>query len=239
MNDEIPRKHDSEQEQLRQRYNAFLAELDAHIETLKLQHSPVLIAVSKTRPVPDIQTLYEAGHRDFGENRVQELQEKAPKLPADIRWHLIGHLQRNKVRPAVRYAHLIHSVDSEKLLRRIDLIAGEEGKIQDILIQVKLSEEPTKSGTLPETVPSLTELALSLAHIRLHGFMTIAAVDADEAACLATFERLAAIRNELASRFCQSFPILSMGMSNDYVPALKAGATHIRIGSRIFGARRY
>lgn len=198
-----------------------------------------LLAVSKTFPAADIAELYALGCRAFGESRVPELEEKAATLPADIEWHLIGQLQSNKVRRAVKVAAVIHSVDSVALLERIDRIAGEEGKQPAVLLEVNISGEASKSGLLPAELKDTARFAAGLANLKFKGLMTIAPADADEAELHRIFGELRRRRDELAQSLGIALPELSMGMSGDYAPAIAEGATLVRIGSSIFGNRDY
>lgn len=198
-----------------------------------------LVAVSKRKPVEAVQAAYDAGHRDFGENRIQELVVKAESLPNDIRWHVIGTLQRNKAKAAVENAWLIHSVDSEKLLRRIDTLAGDMGKLQKVLLQANVSEEDSKSGLSLDGLPGLVELALTLPNVELMGFMTMAPFAAERTELLSIFGRLRDFRDTMEKDMVVTLPELSMGMSGDYREAVECGATYVRIGTAIFGAREY
>ncbi len=198
-----------------------------------------LLAVSKTFPAADIAELYALGCRAFGESRVPELEAKAAALPADIEWHLIGQLQSNKVRRAVKVAAVIHSVDSVSLLERIDRIAGEEGRQPAILLEVNISGEASKSGLPPSELEATARYAAALAHLQFKGLMTIAPADADEAELHRIFGELRRRRDELAKSLGIELPELSMGMSGDYAPAIAEGATLVRIGSSIFGNRHY
>jgi pyridoxal phosphate enzyme (YggS family) len=175
----------------------------------------------------------------FGENRVQELAEKVPLLPHDIEWHLIGHLQGNKVSKAVELAHLIHSVDSEKLLRRINRIAGDADKKQKILLEINISGEESKFGETADAdaVASLVSLAVASKNIELMGFMTMAPFGADENELRRVFSSLRELRDDMEKEFDVSLPELSMGMSSDYEYAIAEGATIIRVGTSIFGKR--
>ena len=194
-----------------------------------------LLAVSKTFPAAAIRELYDAGVRAFGENRVPELEAKAAELPADIEWHLIGQLQANKVRRAVRLAAYIHSVDSAALLERIDRIAGEEGRCPKIFIEIN-SGEASKSGCEAAAAPELARRAAGFAHLRPVGLMTMAPADAPEAELRRVFGALADMRARLKAEGLD-LPELSMGMSGDFAAAIAAGATWVRIGSAIFGQR--
>lgn len=196
-----------------------------------------LVAVSKTHPAEAVAEAYAAGQRLFGENRVQELAEKAPLLPGDIAWHLIGHLQTNKVRAAVVSAAVIHSVDSERLLRRIDAVAGELGKRQAILLQANVANEATKTGADMAELPALLELALALPNVDCRGFMTMAPLAAEGAELRGLFAALRRFRDAQAARLGVALPVLSMGMSGDFREAIAEGATWVRIGTAIFGTR--
>ncbi len=216
------------------------ATLLKHIEELAAnqQHGSGqvrLIAVTKTRPVATIKAAYNAGLKCFGENRVQELAEKAPSLPSDIEWHMIGHLQRNKVRHAVRLSACIHSVDSLELLHRIDRVAGEESRHPAILLQINLSGEDTKSGASPEEGTLLATAALNCRNLQCKGLMTMAPYHAGEEELHDIFAGLRKLRDRIASETDLDLPELSMGMSNDYEAAIAEGATMVRIGSALFG----
>lgn len=199
--------------------------------------SVTLVAVSKRKPVEMILAAYEEGQRDFGENRVQELQEKAPHAPQDIRWHLIGSLQSNKVKPALEHSYLIHSVDSEKLLRRIDRLAGDMEKVQKILLQANVSGEETKSGLDLEGMRELTAVALECTNVKLLGYMTMAPFGATPDSLRDIFGSLTRFRDDMEAMFSVSLPDLSMGMSGDFEEAISSGATYVRIGTAIFGER--
>ncbi len=196
-----------------------------------------LLAVSKTFPATDIAALYQHGCRAFGENRVPELEAKAAVLPPDIEWHLIGQLQSNKVRRAVKTAAVIHSVDSPELLERIDRIAGEERRHPAILLEVNISGEVAKSGCTPEELPRLAALAATAQNVNFRGLMTMAPFEAAEPELDRIFERLRTLRDELEQQLNRPLPELSMGMSGDYRIAIRHGATIVRIGTAIFGRR--
>jgi pyridoxal phosphate enzyme (YggS family) len=196
-----------------------------------------LIAVSKTIDCDRIREAYDAGQRRFGENRIQELVEKAAVLPSDIEWHVVGHVQRNKVRPAVQHSYLIHSVDSLQMLQRIDSIAGELGKVQNILLQANFIGEATKSG-LSET--ALEELAVAVGDCRnvaFLGFMTMAPFGVTTETLAEVFGGLRDFRDHLAATHDLPLSELSMGMSDDYQHGIAHGATLVRIGTAIFGKR--
>jgi pyridoxal phosphate enzyme (YggS family) len=188
----------------------------------------VLVCVSKFQPVEAIRTAYESGERHFGESRVQELQRKITQLPNDIHWHFIGHLQSNKVRDLLKLRpYLIQSVDSVHLLKAINTEAGKQGFIQDVLIEVHVAKEETKTGFAPEDIESLQPLQYPNVHIL--GYMTMATNTDDEEEITRCFKAVRSLSRE---------GIMSFGMSDDYPIALKCGANMIRIGSRIFGERR-
>ena len=196
-----------------------------------------LVAVSKTVPVAAIVEAYAAGQRCFGENRVQELRAKVPQLPADCEWHLIGHLQDNKVRHAVQSAAWLHALDSVERIRRAERIAGEEGRRPVVLIEVNLSGEATKFGAAGDDARALVEEALRSPHLDCRGFMTMAPYGAPVMELHRIFGGLRELRDRLAAEFRTPLPELSMGMSADFETAIAEGATLVRIGTAIFGSR--
>lgn len=200
-----------------------------------------LIAVSKTHPVSDLMEAYEAGARDFGENKVQELTEKIPRMPEDIRWHMIGHLQRNKVKYIVGKVFLIHSVDSLRLAEEIDKESKKAGVISDILIQVNISHEETKFGTDKEEAVRLVKDVSLLPNIRVKGLMTIAPYTEDPEENRAYFRSLKNLSIDIDALNIDniSMDFLSMGMSGDFIVAIEEGANLVRVGTNIFGARDY
>jgi len=191
-----------------------------------------LIAVSKTKSVEDIRAIYNAGQRDFGENYVQELTDKQALLPADIRWHFIGHLQSNKVKFIAPFVHLIQSVDSEKLLREIDKQAAKQGRIIECLLQVYIAREETKFGLDDDELRIVFEKAKDLSHVRIGGLMGMASFTEDLRKVGDEFRKLKSIYDQYPG-----LSILSMGMSSDYQLAIKEGSNMVRIGSLIFGSR--
>ena len=196
-----------------------------------------LVCVSKFHPVEAIREAYEAGERDFGESRVQELQRKVPMLPADIRWHFIGHLQTNKVRDLLRLRpYLIQSVDSERLLQAINDEAARQGIVQNILLEVHVAREESKTGFSPEEIRNLKSEILNYSNIRLLGLMTMATNTDDEQEIRRCFTE-AANSQQLIANSLPAKPVLSMGMSDDYQIAIDCGSTMVRIGSTIFGER--
>ena len=204
-----------------------------------------LIAVSKTKPNEDIMVLYELGHRDFGENYVQELVKKQEELPKDIRWHFIGHLQSNKIKYIAPFVSLIHGVDSAKLLQAIDKEARKANRQISCLLQVHIAQEETKFGfDLDELRKTAAELFLEkkYSHVSLKGLMGMASFTSDETIIAAEFQGLKSIFDEIKSTYkseAECFNTLSMGMSSDYKIAVEYGSTMIRVGSILFGAREY
>lgn len=201
-----------------------------------------LIAVSKTKPIADLQAAYDAGQRHFGENKVQEMVEKAQLLPKDISWHLIGHLQTNKVKYMAGFVHLIHGVDSLKLLIEIDKQAKKANRIQDILLQFYIAQEDTKFGLdLGEAQQILNSIEFQqLKRIRVCGVMGMASNTSNEKQVASEFRNLKQIFDELKNKYFQeqaSFKEISMGMSGDYQLAIANGSTMVRVGSKIFGGR--
>lgn len=196
-----------------------------------------LVAVSKTHPAETVREAFDAGQLVFGENRVQELIAKAPLLPSAARWHLIGHLQKNKIRKVLPLTELIHGVDSLELAQEIDRIAGELGLYPRILLEVNVSGEETKFGFHPETVRTQIDELLALPRVQLEGLMTIAPIVEKPEQARPFFTALRALRDELAARTNTPLPALSMGMSGDYETAIEEGATLVRVGTAIFGSR--
>lgn len=200
-----------------------------------------LIAVSKTKPVPMLQEIYNLGVRDFGENKVQELTDKEPQLPTDLRWHMIGHLQRNKVKQVIDKAVLIHSVDSVRLAKAIEAEAAKKDIIVQILLEVNVAEEDSKFGLkLDEVIPAVEEIA-TMPHVRIKGLMTIAPFVENPEENRTVFAQLQKLSVDIAKKNIDnvSVDILSMGMTNDYQVAIEEGATMIRVGTGIFGEREY
>jgi len=198
-----------------------------------------LVAVSKTWPAERIAEAAEAGQIDFGENKVQELIAKAPALPDHLCWHLIGHLQKNKVRKVLPLCGLIHSVDSLDLARRIDRIAGEESLRCEGLLQVNVAGDDAKFGfSVEEAREAFAEIA-GLEQLAIRGLMTVPAYDEDPEKVRPHFARLRDLRDELAEASGLDLPELSMGMSHDFEVAIEEGATLVRVGSAIFGQRDY
>lgn len=203
-----------------------------------------LVAVSKTKPLSDIKALYDAGHRIFGENYVQELAQKQGALPADIAWHFIGHLQSNKVKYIAPFVAMVHGVDSLKLVQEINKQAAKNGRVIDCLLQVHIAEEETKFGLDAAELEVLLQQwqarRQEFAHVRIAGLMGMATNTANEAQIRKEFRELKTLLEQMKARYftaADPFQELSMGMSGDYLPALQEGSTLVRIGSLLFGAR--
>ena len=199
-----------------------------------------LVAVSKFHPVEALREAYEAGQRIFGESRVQELLVKHEALPKDIEWQMIGHLQTNKVRQIVPFISLIQSVDSARLIECINREAERIGRVVDILLEIHVAQEESKTGwKYEELVDYLhSEEFAAMKNIRIRGVMGMATNTDDEQIVRADFEQLASHFNALKPRFGEEFDTLSMGMSDDYPLAIECGSTMVRIGSSIFGIRQ-
>ena len=200
-----------------------------------------LIAVSKTKPSSDIKALYDIGVRDFGENKVQELCDKYDELPKDIKWHLIGHLQTNKVKYIVDKVYLIHSVDSIHLAQQIEHECEKKNVDVNILIQVNVAKEDTKFGLMAEDVMSMIETISKLPHIHIKGLMTIAPYTENPEENRPYFKKIKELSVDIAKENIDnvSMDMLSMGMTGDYMVAIEEGATLVRVGTGIFGARNY
>ncbi|MCX7868651.1 MAG: YggS family pyridoxal phosphate-dependent enzyme [Terrimicrobiaceae bacterium] len=199
--------------------------------------SVALVAVSKTQPPEVVRAAHAAGIGLFGENRVQELVAKVPECPSSITWHLIGHLQTNKIRKALPLCALLHGVDSLDLARGIERIAGELGLFPSILVEVNVSGEASKFGVRPESLPAVLEEVLRLRRVELRGLMTIAPLASDPEAARPHFRALRQLRDECAAKLGAPLPELSMGMTGDFEVAVEEGATMVRIGTALFGAR--
>ena len=211
----------------------------AALEAGRKQEEITLIAVSKTKPVSMVEEAYACGCRDFGENRVQELCDKCDVLPKDIRWHLIGHLQRNKVKYVVDKAYLIHSVDSLRLAQEIQKEAEKKQIDVNILIEVNMAAEESKFGVLPNEAENLVREVAKLPNVHIQGLMTIAPVvekPEDNAVHFANLKQLSVdIKGKNIDNV--NMNVLSMGMTGDYEQAVKDGATYVRVGTGIFGER--
>lgn len=196
-----------------------------------------LLAVSKTLPAEILAQAVRAGQQSFGENRVQELEEKVPVLPGSLDWHLIGPLQKNKVRRALALAGTVHSLDSLDLAQRLDRIAGEEGRRPTVYWQVNVGDEESKSGFSAEDLRGCAERLVALPHQQAAGLMAIPPFTPDPEDARRFFVLLRELRDELECRTGYPLPGLSMGMSHDFEVAIEEGATVVRVGSAIFGAR--
>ena len=199
-----------------------------------------LIAVSKTKPVSMLQEVYQAGIREFGENKVQELSEKQPSLPQDIHWHMIGHLQRNKVKYIVGTVSLIHSVDSLRLAEEISSQAVKKSLCQDILVEVNIAQEESKFGISKEETFQLVENISKLPNIHICGLMTIAPFVENPEENRIYFRKMRDLSVDIAHKNIDNvdMDILSMGMTGDYMVAIEEGATMVRVGTGIFGDRK-
>lgn len=209
-----------------------------------LPEDVTLIAVSKTKPVGDILQAHATGHLDFGENKVQELAAKYEALPQDIRWHMIGHLQSNKVKYIAPFVHLIHSVTGLKLLREINKQAAKHDRVIDCLLQVKIAQEDTKFGLSQQEAFALLSSPdfADMKHIQIVGLMGMATNTDNNDQVRAEFQSLSDLMKELKNQFFANddhFRVLSMGMTSDFRIAIESGSNMIRVGSAIFGARSY
>ena len=200
-----------------------------------------LIAVSKTKPVSMLLEIYEEGIRDFGENKVQELASKYEEMPKDIRWHMIGHLQRNKVKQVIDKACLIHSVDSYRLAEEINIQAKKKNIVVPILVEVNIAEEESKFGIHREDAIQLVEEIAELENIRIEGLMTIAPYVEDPEENRQYFRNIKQLSVDITRKNIDNVTmhVLSMGMTGDYEVAIEEGATMIRVGTGIFGERNY
>ncbi len=198
-----------------------------------------LIAVSKTKPVEMLREAYDAGVRDFGENKVQEILEKVPQLPSDIRWHMIGHLQKNKVRQVIDKVVLIHSVDSIALAEQIEKEAEKKELDIDILLEVNVAGEESKFGFAPEEVEEAVRTIAKFPHVHIKGLMTIAPFVENSEENRDVFQKLYQLNIDMKSKNIDNvnMTVLSMGMTGDYEVAIEEGADMIRVGTGIFGVR--
>lgn len=208
-----------------------------------LPENVTLVAVSKTKPISDILEAYDAGQRHFGENKIQEMAEKKEKLPTDILWHMIGHVQRNKVKYMAPFVSLIHSVDNLKLLKEIDKQAFKYDRVIDCLLQIKIAEEDSKFGMSAKDAFNLIESDVfsNLKSIKIVGLMGMATFTDDDNQIQKEFQFLKQTFEELKQHHAFNFQLttLSMGMSGDYQLAINYGSNMVRIGSSIFGERNY
>ena len=215
---------------IQENYNKIKNQLPSDVE---------LVAVSKTHPVLAIQEVYDLGQKVFGENKVQELVEKYPQLPKDIQWHLIGHLQTNKVKYIAEFIDTIQSVDSEKLLNEINKEVGKHSRKINILLQIKIAEEDTKFGLEIEEAKNLFEKFVNgeFPNVEITGLMGMATFTEDESQVRKEFEKLKSLFDHLNT--IRPLQTLSMGMSDDFPIAIECGANSVRVGSAIFGRRDY
>ena len=197
-----------------------------------------LVAISKTHDAEKVCEAYEAGQILFGESRVQEAREKIPELPSSLRWHFVGHLQKNKIRHAVPLFEMIHSVDSVALAEDMNRIAEEEGLHPRVLLEVNVAGEGSKFGFKPEALRAETEALLALPRLSIEGLMTIPPLAEEAEASRKYFVQLRQLRYALEKEFDLKLPQLSMGMTNDFAAAVEAGATLVRVGTAIFGERK-
>ncbi len=199
-----------------------------------------LVAISKTKPKEDLMQAYRAGQRIFGENKIQEMTEKWEQLPEDIEWHMVGHVQRNKVKYMAPYVSLIHAVDSLKLLKEINKRAKQNERTIKCLLQIKIAEEDSKFGISAEEAKEIlkSEAYEKMEHVKVIGLMGMATFTDDEDQVRSEFKYLKSVFDQLRGKFPE-LTELSMGMSGDYQIAVECGSTMVRIGSSIFGARNY
>lgn len=206
----------------------------------KLPNEVTLIAVSKTKPVSDLMQAYNAGHKVFGENKVQEMESKWQEMPKDIQWHMIGHLQRNKVKFIAPFVNLIHAVDSLRLLKEINKQAKRNERVIDCLLQIKIAEEDSKFGMDIADATALlnSEELQNFKNVKIVGLMGMATFTDDEKQISQEFQRLKKVFDQFKIENSE-LKILSMGMSGDYKIAIENGSNMVRIGSAIFGERNY
>ena len=220
-------------EEVRERVNA------ACLRAGRDPKSVTLIAVSKTKPAQAVQEAYEAGARDFGENKVQEILQKQPALPQDIRWHMIGHLQRNKVHQVIGKAVLIHAVDSLRLAEQIEQEAAKQNLDVDVLLEINVAKEESKYGFFLEDAEEAIRRISSLPHVHIRGLMTIAPFVENPEENRGIFQKLYQFSVDINDKNIDNVTmgVLSMGMSGDFEVAIEEGATMVRVGTSIFGAR--
>jgi PLP dependent protein len=197
-----------------------------------------LVAITKTHDAERVREAHEAGQQVFGESRVQEARAKIPELPSNLRWHFVGHLQKNKIRHALPLFELIHSVDSLALAQDMNRIAEEEGLHPRVLLEINVAGEGSKFGFKPETLRAEMETLLALNRLSIEGLMTIPPLAPEAEGSRKYFVKLRELRDALETEFCAKLPHLSMGMTNDFVIAIEEGATLVRVGTAIFGERR-
>lgn len=205
-----------------------------------IERNVTLVAVSKTKPVEEIEKVYQLGIRNFGENKVQEVVDKYDKLPKDIKWHLIGHLQRNKVKYIVGKVYLIHSLDSIRLLQEIEKQYADKEKTAEVLIQINIGREESKTGILLEDLEELLKACESSNNVKVRGLMTVIPKGSEES-CRSYFNKMKNIFEDLKKKDLKNIEmkILSMGMTGDYITAMEEGSNMVRVGQGIFGERNY
>jgi len=196
-----------------------------------------LVAITKTHPAEKVREAIEAGQTLFGESRVQEARAKIPELPSNLRWHFVGHLQKNKIRHALPLFELIHSIDSLGLAQEMNRIANEEGMHPRVLLEVNIAGEGSKFGFKPETIRAQMESLLALPRLSIEGLMTMPPLAEEAEPLRAFFVQLRELRAALEKEFDLKLPQLSMGMTNDFTVAVEKGATLVRVGTAIFGER--
>lgn len=201
--------------------------------------SVALLPVTKNHPVDAVEYAARCGLLAVGENRVQEAAEKHALSSAALRWELIGHLQSNKAKEAVAIFDRVQSVDSQKLLKRLDRMAGEAGKCLSVLLQCNTGEDPNKHGFTVDAMPKALEAVLDAKHLQVDGLMTIAPLDPDPDVARLAFDRLREVRDRLSDQFATPLAELSMGMTDDLEVAIAAGSTQIRVGTALYGSRGY
>lgn len=226
---------------IKDNYLKLKKEIDEAASKSRYSQDVTLVAVTKTHPAETLMEAYELGMRDFGENKVQELLSKYDVLPKDIRWHLIGHLQRNKVKYIIDKTWLIHSVDSLRLAQTIEEQAAAKGLDVNILIQVNISHEETKFGIDRDELTSLLNEISRMKHVHVQGLMTIAPFTENPEDCRTVFRELKNLSIDIDAMKIDNInmKILSMGMSGDYKVAIDEGSTMVRVGTAIFGQRNY
>ena len=235
-------QNDMENSMIAQNYKSVLEKIDSSCKEVGRNSEEVtLIAVSKTKPLSDLKEAYDAGARDFGENYVQELTEKIPEMPSDVRWHMIGHLQRNKVKYIIGKVFLIHSVDSLRLAEEISKESVKVGIVTDILIEVNIAAEESKTGADFSSAIELVEQAAQLPGVNIKGLMCMPPMTEDAEANRKYFKALRQLSVDIEAKKIHnvSMGVLSMGMTGDYMVAAQEGATYLRVGTGIFGERDY
>lgn len=214
---------------------------DACIRAGRDPDSVTLIAVSKTKPIPMIEEAYESGSRDFGENKAQDMRDKHDAMESDIRWHFIGHLQTNKIKYVVGRAHMIHSVDSFHLAQAIEAECVKKDVYMPVLIEINVAGEESKFGVTPEETEALIREISVLPHLQVTGLMTIAPFVENAEENRQYFRKLHDLYIDIQSKSIDNvnMSVLSMGMTGDFEIAVEEGATHVRVGTGIFGERNY